>query len=647
MNTDAEARTRAGRSESGAPGVARRNPRFPVGVNYYPLDSEVSTWEEWYAGDVDGDFAAFAAAGLTLVRIFISWKLFEPQVDRYSEQATDRLRTIVDAAAIHGLRLMVCFFADDRHADLLDVVWARKRDPRTDSYLIERETALVRHIVERHRADRAVFAWELANEVFCCGFESAQALESWAATLREAVRELDPDRPVMLSFDPETLFHAARVDGRGALRECEIAVSHPTMRYRTYAAEGPIASGSSTYLDSFLLHMGPSGKPVLFDDVGSHMLEDSHAEEAAALRCALYSGLMNGASGALVRRWRDMATDRREPYFVDPYEAVVGVCDSGGEPKAAMRELDAFTRMAAHLDLQTYELTAERMAVVVPAERRAALPALASLYTPRACLESYIRAKEAHVPVTMTHEDDEFDPFAVLIVPSVTDLSDTTWERLGAWVQVGGSLVFSYGGGEFGPAAREIFGVDFLGHGGARTRATCRIAQQNLLGALEPFEVAAEVPHFALLGAGTSTVIATDSAGSPLVTLNRYGQGRAICVAAPFERVLGQAGLRTPPAEVQTFLRILYGAVADVAGCGPLVDCDAPGVEVALFAGEEDDVLLLLNHMGEPVTASVGFVVSVASVTDIRGGAPVAVGGRSFSVPLGQYGVMALRLCYA
>jgi endo-1,4-beta-mannosidase len=628
-------------------GATRRNPRFPVGVNYYPLDSGASTWEEWYAGDIDADFADFAATGLTLVRIFISWKLFEPQVDRYSEEATERLGEIVDAAEAHGLRLIVCFFADDRHADLLDVVWARKRDPRTDPYLIERQSALVRHIVERHRSDRSVFAWELANEAFWCGFESSEELESWAAALREVVRELDPDRPVMCSFDPETLFHESRVDGRGVAAECEITVSHPTMRYRTYAAEGSITSSSSTHLDSFLLRVAGSRRPVLLDDVGVHTLETSHAEEAAALRSALYSGVMNGASGALVRRWRDMATDRREPYFVDPYESIVGLRDPAGEPKAAMHELEEFTRTVGHLDLRTYTLPTERVAVLLASERRASLPALASLYTPRSCLESYARAKEAHIPVTVIHEEDAFVPFAVLIVPSVTDLAESTWERLRSWVQAGGALVLSYGGGEFGSEAREIFGVDFLGHGGARARATCRVAQQNLLGPLEPFDVAAEVPHFALLGPGTSTVVATDSSGSPLVTLNRYGQGRAVCVAAPYERVLGQAGLRTPPAEIQAFLRTLYGAVADVAGCRPQVACDAPAVEVALFAGEDDDVLFLLNHSDTPVTAGVGFVVSVATVTDIRGGAPAAVNGKSFGVPLGPHGVMALRLCYA
>ncbi|MFU8890172.1 MAG: beta-galactosidase trimerization domain-containing protein [Anaerosomatales bacterium] len=645
MSTDTDNRHSVAGSD--ARRTPRRNARFPLGVNYYPLDSEASGWEQWYAGDVEGDFAGFEAAGMTLVRIFISWKLFEPQVDRYSEQATERLRDIVDAAAAHGLRLIVCFFADDRHAELLDVSWGRDRDPRTDAYLIERECALVRHIVAEHRSDRAVFAWELGNEAFWCGFASGDELEAWAAALREAVREVDPDRPVMCAFDPETLFHESRVDGRRALGECEIVVSHPTMRYRTYAAEGPVTSPGSTHLDSFLLRAVGTRRPVLLDDVGAGTLEASHGEEAAALRCALYSGLMNGASGALVRRWRDMATERRKPYSIDPYEAIVGLSDTEGHPKPAMRVLREFAGVLGHLDLRTYSLTPERVAVLIPSERRSPLPALASLYSPRSCLEAYVRAKEAHVPVTLAHEEEPFDPFAVLIVPSVTDLAGATWERLTSWVKGGGSLVFSYGGGEFGSEARELFGVDFLGHGGARVRATCRVAQQDLLGQLEPFDVPAEIPHFALLGAGTSTVVATDSAGSPLLTLNRFGQGRAVCVAAPLERVLGQSGLRTPPAEIQSFLRTLYGAVAGVTGCGPLVSCDAPEVEVALFAGEDDDVLFLLNHADRSLTANVGFVVPVATVTDIRGGSPAVVGGSSFGAPLEPHGVMVLRLCYA
>lgn len=646
MSTDAQVNAPAGASPEASTAGLRRNPRFLLGVNYYPLDADAAGWEEWYTGDIDTDFAAFAEARLTLVRVFVSWKCFEPQVGRYSEEAGERFDRLVRAAASHRLRLIVCFFADDRHADLTGVVWGQKRDPRTDSYLIERETALVSHIVERHSGSRAIFAWELANEAFCCGFDSADALDEWAGVMRETVRELDPERPVMLGADPETLFHATRVDARDALEACEIDVSHQTARYRTYLAEGPLTVSRSTYVESFLLHAASRGRPVLLDDVGAHTLEASHAEEALALRCSLYSALMNGASGALVRRWRDMATERREPFHIDHLEALVGVADTEGQPKAAHREIDAFSVLLARLDLRDYTRVADRAAVVMPSERTASLPALSSLYGPRACFEAYVRATEAHVPVTVVREADPFDPLSVVIVPSVTDLAAATWERLTSWVKSGGTLVYSYGGGEFGPDARELFGVDFLGHGGVRQRATCRVAQQDLLGAVEPFDVAVEVPHFALVGPRSATVVATDSAGSPLATVGRHGQGRAIFIAAPFERVLGQSGMRVPPEEIATFLRAVYGAAADGAGCGPKVACDQASVELSHLTGEDHDVLILLNHVRSDVTATLRFGRRVASVADVRGGDPVPVGGTAFGVPLGGFGATALRLYY-
>lgn len=623
-----------------------RNALFPLGVTYHPVDTDSAPWDRWYPGDVDGDFAEFAAARLTLVRIFISWRLFEPQVGVYADDAVHRLFEMVQSAGAHRLRLIVCFFADEPHAGLLDVPWGQNRDPRTDAYLIERQAALVRHVVAAHRSDRAVFAWELGNEAFCSGFDSVADLEAWAASMRDAVREVDTDRPVILAIDPETLFHDRRLDARVALGATEIGVSHVTSTYRSYAAEGPPTRVRSTYLDSFLLHARSRSRPVLLDEVGAHGQEASHAEEAAMLRCALYSGLMNGASGALVRRWRDVETERREPYHLDRFEALVGVRDSGGRPKAAMRELDAFARMVARLDLRGLAPVPERAAVVVPTERMASQPTLPSLYAPRACLEAFVRAKEAHLPVTVLREAEPFDSYSMLIVPSVTDLEEGTWRRLAEWVQGGGSLVFSYGGGEFGPAARDLFGVDFLGHGGARTKATCRVAQRGMLGELEPFEVAAEVPHFALLGPGASTVIATDAAGSPLVTLSRPGQGRAVLVAAPFERVLGQAGLTAAPPHLRGFLTTLYGAVGDVAGCRPKVRCDAREVEIALLAGDGEDVVLLLNHHGVEVTATLSFDRAVDEVSAVAGGAPTAVGGVSFGVPLLPYGAAALRIRY-
>jgi endo-1,4-beta-mannosidase len=632
---------------AGAPAKAvQRNPLFPVGASLYPLDNETQSAEGWYARDLDTDLDALSQARCQLVRLFVSWPVLEPQVAQYSEDALQRLSSLVEAARSRKMQVVICFFADDRHSELTEVSWGKRRDPRTDSYLIQREVALVSKVVSHLRGEAGVFAWQLGNEAFLSGFESADELESWVDALREAIRDIDDKRPIGLGCDAETLFRATGADARDAVARCEFAVSHTTAAYSAYAAEGKPTSGPATYLETFLLRMAHRGKPVMLDEVGSLSLGLSAGEEAATLRMALWGGFMNRAGGALVRRLRDMDTERREPYFVDPFETLVGIADSEGVTKPAFTELYKFVRTIARIDLRSQSLIAERTAVIVASERYLPLPSLAGLFGPRACLQSFVIAKQAHVPVTVIAEEDDFDDYQVLVVPSAFALDEATWERLATFVQGGGTLLMSYGGGDAHFAVRDLFGVEFLGDGGPRQTMSCRVAQADILGALESFDARFDIPNYALLGSGAATVVATDAKGSPLLTVNQVGQGRAVYIAAPIERAIAQGDPWATPAPVRALIREVYAAVARGAGCGAPVSCSAPDVEVALFQGEVDDVLVLLNHSAEKVQAQLGTERRVASIADVRGGAPVAVGGTVFGVSVDANAATALRLTY-
>jgi len=633
---------------AGKPGkAALRNALFPVGASLYPLDNETSSAEDWYTRDLTEDLDALAAARCALVRLFVSWRVLEPQVGQYNEEALERFASIVTEARKRKMQTVVCFFADDRHAELTEVSWGKRRNPRTDQYLVQREVSLVSKVVGRLRAEAGVFAWQLGNEAFLAGFDTADELSEWNDSLRDAIRELDPDRPIGLGGDAETLLRDSGVDARPALAASEFAVSHVTASYRAYAAEGPLTSGPATYLDAFLARCAHRGKPVLLDEIGPIALEASASDEAAYTRTALWSGFTNRAAGAMVRRFRDMDTERREPYFLDPFETLVGVADADGETKPSFTELRRFVRTAAAIDLKAHALIAERTAVLVPDERYEPLPSLAGLYEPRACLNAFIAAKRAHVPVTVIREADDFAELSVIIVPSAFALAEKTWERLTAFVQSGGSLLLSYGGGDAPAETRDLFGVEFLGDGGPRSVLSCRVAQADVLGDLEGFDVRFEVPNYALLSGGTATIVATDAKGSPLLTVNQVGQGRAIYIAVPLERAIAQGDPWATPEPVRRLAREVYGAVARAAGCGAPVDCDLGDVEVSLFQGEADDVLVLMNHTPDKVGATLTTERRVASIADVRGGVPVAVGGTVFSVPLDANGVAALRITYA
>ncbi len=625
----------------------QRNPLFPVGVTLSPLDAETQSPDDWYGRDLTSDLDVLAQSKSALVRLLVSWRVLEPQVGQYDEDALERLVAIVEGARARKMQAIVCFFADDRHAELTEVVWGKRRDARTDGYLVQRETALVAKVVSRFRHERGVFAWQLGNEAFLSGFTSADELDAWVDALRESIREHDPKRPIGLGADPETLFRATGVDARAALERCEFAVSHVTAAYRAYASQGPLSSGPSTYLDAYLLRNAHRGCPVLMDEIGAQSLEYSPTEEAAYLRSVLWSGLINRAGGAMVRRLRDMDTERREPYFLDPFETLIGMADADGATKPAFTEFYKFVRTAARIDLKTHTLLAERSAVVVPDERFAPLPSLAGLFGPRACFQAFITAKQAHVPVTVIREDDSYDELQVLIVPSAFDLTERTWERLSEFVQGGGTLLMSYGGGDAHPALRDLFGIEFLGDGGPRSTLSCRVAHADILGNLQSFDARFDVPNHALLSGGTATIVATDAKGSPLLTINQTGQGRAVYCAVPLERAIAQGDQWATPESVSHLAREVYGAVARGAGAGAPIGCDQADVEVALFQGDTDDVLVALNHSDVPVDAQLSTERRVASITDVRGGAPVAVGGTAFGISLEPNAATALRLTYA
>ncbi|MHB1135386.1 MAG: beta-galactosidase trimerization domain-containing protein [Coriobacteriia bacterium] len=623
-----------------------RNALFPVGVDLYPLDDERASFHDWYAHDLTPDLSAIATANFSLVRVFVSWKLFEPQVGQYNDDAEDRLGEVLAAVRTHDLKAIVTFYADDRFAEMNDVPWAKKRDPRTDDYLIQREISLVQRVVNRYRTDPAIWAWELGNEAFFTGFASEEALQKWTGALREAIREVDTARTIMLGVDVETLVRETGVDATVAIDAFEHAVSHVTAPYLSYMAEGPMTYGPATYLDSFLLRCSLRTLPVIADGIGVHSLEGSVAEEAAYVRTALFSALMNRGAGVMLRRWRDMDAEKREPYFRDPFEVLVGLTDTGGEAKPALDEVRAFTRVAARLDLRHHLPAPERAAVIIPAERHEPLPSLAGLYDPRSCLQAYIAAKEAHVPVTLIREGADLGSMMTVFIPSAGKLSPSMWQELGAFVQSGGSVVLSYGGGDADPAIREIFGVEFLGDHGVRSIVSCRVAQPGLLGELTAFDARLDLPHYALVGGGSATVVATDATGSPLLTINQYGQGRAVFIAAPLERAIAQSDPWAAPEPIRYFLRTVYGAVARASGAGPTIDCDDPAVELALFQAEDSDVVLVLSHDVSARTATLMTERVVASVSDVRGGPAADVGAKSFGVPLGPNGTAALKLVY-
>ncbi|MBI5232349.1 MAG: beta-galactosidase trimerization domain-containing protein, partial [Coriobacteriales bacterium] len=474
----------------------------------------------------------------------------------------------------------------------------------------------------------------------------AEALDAWASLVSGAIREGDPDRPITLGSDPETLAGTTRIDQRDVSPPFEFGMSHPTGSYLAHVAAGPVFAGPPTRLRGFLLQAARRGLPTVADGLGVLSLDCSPAEEAATLRLDLATSLLHGAAGAMLGRWSDLVTQPREPYRIGPHEVLVGVTDSEGRRKASYEAFSEFARLAAAADLTGVEPLPERVGVLMGAERFAPLPSLGSVVAPRSAFAAWRAAREAQIPTTIVHEDDDPTAYGALVVPSAGALSDETWTRLTSFVADGGTLLYSFGGGDAHPVVREIFGVDFLGDSGPRDSFDVRVAQPGLLGDLTSFDARLRQHAYALLAPGDATVVATDAKGNPLLTVSTYGQGRAVFLASPLERAICAAEVRYLADEVPAFLRTVIGAAARGAGCAAPVEANDPDVELGLLQGAEDDILLAVNHARSARTPEITSARRVAAISDVRGGSPVAIGASTFGVPLGASGVAILRIVY-
>jgi endo-1,4-beta-mannosidase len=620
--------------------------RFLLGVNYFPIDRERQSWGEWYAADPAVDFEAMAEMGITLVRVFLSWHLFEQQVAQYDDELYERLDRLVAAAKRNGLSLVITLFYDDAVAELLDVPWRQGRSVVRDDYMLTRAAQVAQRVAARYHTERAILAWDLMGGSLAADAGSGGRFKTWTRSVIEGLKEGQAEQMITVGVDAEALLEETGIGIGGALDFCGFRCAGSTAGAVAYMAGGLDGGPTMSYLDSFLVRLARRGTPVIAHEVGPATLDDTAEHEAAALRVALAGVFANRAAGGLVRRWRDLDADWRDPYARLPYESAVGLRYPDGTERLEAEQVRIIADLVAAIDLEKYDWEQERAAVMMPLERYGSAHALSGLVTPRNVFAAYVAAKQTHLPVDVITEGDDLEGFSLVVVPSVQSVDEGTWPKLSAFVDAGGTVLLSYGGGDVTQAFCELFGLEFMGDLGRRSELTTKAGQETLLGTVPALDAKLELSHFALVSASGAGIVTTDTKGNPLITVHSRGQGKAVFCAAPLERAFAALATRDTQPEVRAYVRYLYSAVGRLSGAAPLYRTDAHQLELAVLRGKEgdSDILLVINHEPFDVEAEISSDRPIASVTDILSEKGAEVSATSFVLPIRAEQVKALEL---
>ncbi len=356
---------------------------FLLGVNYWPARKFVRMWSQFDAHEIDQDFAALEALGLRLVRFFVFWPDFQPQPDTVDELHLGNLGRVFDMAAEHGLMLMPTLLVGLMSGPVWMPAWSMSSTPNdrpalyvvdgelsqykprdifgADEALLDAQRLLVRTVVERFRSHRALWGWDLCNEINLVQMPETEAGERWLQVLTGDVHAVDRDHPVtagVLVFEGAT--NGFRLESHRLL---DVASVH------AYPLYDPAASGptDAAYVGRKIEAMrSAAGVPVMLAEFGMSInpqpgnafvtarpaigewqvqLVDEH-EAAAFVRGVLPVAREAGAIGALIWCFSDydpsLYTDFTFTAF--PHERYFGIFDARGRLKATGDAMSQFAR---------------------------------------------------------------------------------------------------------------------------------------------------------------------------------------------------------------------------------------------------------------------------------------------------------------
>ena len=264
------------------------DPRFRLGINYWPMRTAMRWWSEFVRAEVDEDFARIAGGGFDSVRCFLFWEAFQPAPDRVDSAMLERLVAVADAAEHAGLAIVPTLFAG--HMSGVDWIpgWAlggTERDARfrvvsggrvvpdgvrnwyADPDIARAQSRLAGEAAVALAGHPALWAWDLGNENSNCTIPpDREDARRWLAGTTGAIRAADPEVAVTIGIHMEDLEEDRRLGPAEAADACDFLTMHGYPIYAPWS-DGPTDAHLVPFLARITRWLG-GGADVMFSEFG-------------------------------------------------------------------------------------------------------------------------------------------------------------------------------------------------------------------------------------------------------------------------------------------------------------------------------------------------------------------------------------------
>ena len=199
------------------------NGKLFVGINYWESKSAINMWENFDETIIESDFKKMSDAGITILRIFPIWSVFQPikamrdnfGVVEYrlgeepfpdteagkagvSEEACRKFEVVCKLAEKYNLKLIVGLLTGHMSGRYYAPPAFEGRNPISDPTLVKWEIRFIRYFVSRMKKFDAIAGWDLGNE--CCGFTPAGGFDKDTLLETAAYVESYSNHPISKSL---------------------------------------------------------------------------------------------------------------------------------------------------------------------------------------------------------------------------------------------------------------------------------------------------------------------------------------------------------------------------------------------------------------------------------------------------------------
>ncbi len=533
--------------------------KFSYGVNYWGSKYAIDMWKDWDAESVENDLKLLKEAGVDALRVFPTWRDFQPLVIHNMHRNEPRVLCIgeehigdsdCEKAGVSDEMMRhfeeFCVLCDkygfDVTVSLITGFMSGRnflppafltKDVLTDPEAILWEVKFVRYFIGRTKHFACIKAWEYGNETENLGESSKDRMceenfAVWLCTIGGAIRSADPNRPIISG-----LAHTDRIQGDATAINCDFTATHPYHIFRlpneSITGIGSLCHPVSTGLFCRALC---GGLPCLVEEIGAiGYMCCGRNTEADYMRSALYDAYAHDLRGLWWWCAHDQGFITKNPYDWNCIGSNYGIFDKDYKLKPCGIEARRFMEFIRNIpygnlpscgfdgvillqdSLDVNTLTATGMA-------------------------SYVLAKEAGLNLYFADAAKALPDVPLYVLPSITGnsympkhRSDALFEKVkeGAvlYISVGNALMRDF---------PDISGIEVTGR-----YAVNKTVKASLPESEGGSELSLHQPWCYPAESLSCQVLMKDEAGEPLYICKPFGKGKIYMLFSPLEAVLSKA----------------------------------------------------------------------------------------------------------